>query len=231
MPEKIYTSPYPTVPLVSTSIYSFLFSNNQHRSAGNEAAYIDADTGKSLSRNETKRLTLEFAWGAQNQLTKLGGPRLGRGSTVLIFSPNSIAYPILLFGGLAAGFKCTLANSGYTHTELAYQYRDSGAEAVFVHPALVSTVMDMFAHLKVSLEEAKKRIIISSYGLSGKAGSGFVTTEELLGKGTLDEEERFDGKLSDETALICYSSGTTGNPKGVEVSRTDHRVLQQYLIS
>jgi 4-coumarate--CoA ligase len=217
MPEKIYTSPYPSVPLVRTSIYSFLFSNNQHRSAGNEAAYIDAGTGKMISRMEAKRLTLELAWGARNQLAKLEGPILRRGSTVLIFSPNSIAYPILLFGGIAAGFKCTLANSGYTPRELAHQYRDSGAEALFVHPALVPTVLDMFALLKVSPEEAKKKIVIASYGLSGNVGSGFVTMEDLLGKGALDEEERFDGELADETALICYSSGTTGNPKGVEV--------------
>lgn len=218
MSEKIYTSPYPSVPLVNTSIYTFLFSNNQHTSAGDEAAFIDADTEKSVSRNDIRRLTLEFAWGARNQLAKLGGPKLSRGSTVMIFSPNSIAYPILLFAGLAAGFKCTLANSGYTPPELAHQYHDSMAEVVFVHPALLPTVMDMFAFLKVGSEEAKKKIVIASFGLSGKIPPGFATMEDLLGKGTLAAEERFDGADSNETALICYSSGTTGKPKGVEAS-------------
>jgi 4-coumarate--CoA ligase len=219
MGGNIYTSPYPSIPLVNSSIYTFLFSQDQHRSAGNEPAFIDASTGEFLSRNDIKRLTLEFAWGARNQLAKLGGPKLKRGSTIMIFSPNSIAYPVLLFAGLAAGFKCTLANSGYTPRELAHQYHDSMAEVVFVHPALLQTVLDMFALLKVSPEVAKKKIVIASFGLSWKNPKAFTTMEDLLGKGSLTAEERFDGAQSNETALICYSSGTTGKAKGVEVSQ------------
>jgi 4-coumarate--CoA ligase len=43
--------------------------------------------------------------------------------------------------------------------------------------------------------------------------------EDLLRVGTLKEEAKFDGPLANETVLLCYSSGTTGKPKGVEVRK------------
>ena len=39
---------------------------------------------------------------------------------------------------------------------------------------------------------------------------------DLLGKGKLVQEEKFPGEQANETILLCYSSGTTGKPKGVE---------------
>lgn len=55
-------------------------------------------------------------------------------------------------------------------------------------------------------------------GVGDKAATagGFIHMDDLLGKGTLGAAERFDGPLSNETVFLCYSSGTTGRPKGVE---------------
>ena len=61
-------------------------------------------------------------------------------------------------------------------------------------------------------------MIVMDYGLEEQAHKGFMKMTQLLGKGQLIQEERFDGALSNETVLLCYSSGTTGKPKGVEVS-------------
>jgi acyl-coenzyme A synthetase/AMP-(fatty) acid ligase len=43
--------------------------------------------------------------------------------------------------------------------------------------------------------------------------AGFLAMEDLLGKGKLDQEEKFEGPLANETLFLCYSSGTTGKPK------------------
>lgn len=51
-----------------------------------------------------------------------------------------------------------------------------------------------------------------------KGAESFVQFNSLLQHGKLESEERFDGDQADETVYLCYSSGTTGLSKGVEVS-------------
>ncbi|THU76881.1 hypothetical protein K435DRAFT_878604 [Dendrothele bispora CBS 962.96] len=48
--------------------------------------------------------------------------------TILLYSPNSLAWPVIVFG--AAGLKCTFPNSAYTATELAHQYDDGRTKMV-----------------------------------------------------------------------------------------------------
>jgi acyl-CoA synthetase (AMP-forming)/AMP-acid ligase II len=162
---------------------------------------------------------LSFAWGLRNHFTTLGGIKLVKGNTVLIYSPNSIAWPVLFFGSIAAGFVCTPANSAYTASELAHQWKDSRASLILSHPDLVQTVLDMFEQIGVSPADAKKRIVLATWGFAGTVPSGYVTMDDLLGKGAVAHEERFDGQDAHQTAMCCYSSGTTSLPKGVEVTQ------------
>jgi len=218
MAEKIYKSQLPACPLVDASIWSLLFANDSFPSATNEPAFVDSEAGYTVTRGQLRSLTLSLAWGLRTHLLKLGGPRLTRGSTIMIFSPNTIAWPMMLFGSIAAGFKCTLANSSYTPPELAHQWKDSQADLIFVHPALLQVTLDMFTLVKISPEDFKTRIVLATHGLTAGVPSGFFTMEDFIGKGSLSQEEKFDGPDANETALLCYSSGTTGQPKGVESS-------------
>ena len=93
-------------------------------------------------------------------------------------------------------------------------------------------MLKTFELLKVPQEEARKRIIIAGWGLKDKGPSGLLQLEDLLGKGSIRKPENFNGTASNETTLLCYSSGTTGKPKGVEVrfrepfmAEASHRIL------
>ncbi|THH07289.1 hypothetical protein EW145_g3470 [Phellinidium pouzarii] len=213
---KLYTSEFPPLHIPNTSIYTHLYPEKD-RHPESLPAYIDADSGGVLTRRDARCLTRDYAFGLRNELASRGGTRLQRGNTVMIFSPNSLAYPFLLAGSLAAGLKITLANSAYTPVELAHQYTDSNAVLIMVHPQLLPVAVKMFDYLKVNINEAKKRILLIGWNLSDKGPAGFLQVDDLLGKGLLVPEEKFDGSDSNETALLCYSSGTTGKPKGVEV--------------
>jgi 4-coumarate--CoA ligase len=215
----IYRSPIPDVAIPDESLFTFLFEGKADREIpGTIPAFIDAPTGRTVTRSEFKTASLSLGWGLRNIFaSRLGGVEVARGDTVMIFSTNSFSWPLALFGSIAAGLKTTLANSSYTPAELGFQWEDSGAKVVFTHPALVPTVVAMFEACGVSKEEGRKRIVIMGVGDKAATAKGFIHMDDLLGKGTLGAAERFDGPLSQETVFMCYSSGTTGKPKGVEV--------------
>lgn len=156
---------------------------------------------------------------------------------------------------VAAGVRCTLANSAYNARELAFQYTDSGARIVFTSEEGVPVVRQTFQELGLSKSEADQRIIVLTQSLKWAGGpdlpkgpdsAGLLELADLLGKGALQAEERFDGEDANDTVYLCYSSGTsflyslayqtsliclpkgtTGKPKGVEV-RFHHFLLASF---
>ena len=220
---RIYTSPYPsTAPLPRESLYTYLFQTHWNDHPPTTAAFIDSSSPNVITRAELKAATLAFAHGLRSEFPKMGGAPLARGDVLMIFSPNSLAYPLALLGGLAAGLCVSLASAAHTPRELAYQWADCRAQAAVVHPALLPVALKMFERLDVGLTEARRRIVLMDYAcaLDKKIAGEFVCMSELMSKGGLEREERFDGERAGETALLCYSSGTTGKPKGVEVRPT-----------
>lgn len=99
-------------------------------------------------------------------------------------------------------------------------------------------VLEMFKLLGVDAVEAQKRIIVLTTGLQWAGGpsaplsapaKGLLVMSDLLQFGALAEEEKYDGELANETVYLCYSSGTTGKPKGVEVRFHAHPIQQHAL--
>ncbi|KAF8586519.1 acetyl-CoA synthetase-like protein [Ramaria rubella] len=204
---RIYYSDSPDIPLPEHSIFTQTFSHDHDAQL---PAYIDAPTGKTLSRADVHTQSLQLAWALKNILGQ------GHGDTMAIFSPNSLAWPIILLGGIAAGLRITTVNSAYTPSELQYQLHDSQAHYVFVHPSLLGTAIEALKLMKVDDAGAKKRIVLM--GLIETALEGWRNVDDLLGKGRIEKEELFKGPAAHETIFLCYSSGTTSKSKGVELS-------------
>ncbi|KAF7378255.1 4-coumarate--CoA ligase-like 7 [Mycena sanguinolenta] len=224
MAPRIYTSDLPSLPIVSTSIFARIFAARAPGDIGgfpgSQIAFVDGQNGISLTRAELLNLALSFGYGIQHHPTL--APLTPRGATALIFSPNSLAWPVVIFGCLAAGLRCTTANSSYTSRELAHQYSDSGAALVITAEAGIAMVRAMFRELGLSRNEVDRRTIVIGRDLRWAGGPtialrpecrGLVTLFDLLLLGKLEKEEQFEGASAHETVFICYSSGTTGKPK------------------
>lgn len=165
MSQTIYPSLLPSVKISPKSIFTHLFAPDGHGNIGgypgSSPAFIDAETSTTISRATLRSLALSLAYG----LTNPCGPTLplSKGDTVLFLSPNSIVYPVATFGIVAAGLRCTFANSAYTANELKHQWADSGAKVILAHPSLVPTVAEMFKNgLGWSDEEVRKRVIVAA---------------------------------------------------------------------
>ena len=88
---------------------------------------------RSISYAELNTYTEHFA---NYLLHELG---LKKGDVVAIMMPNSLQYPVALFGVLRAGLTVANVNPLYTPRELAHQVNDSGAKAI--------VIVENFAHV------------------------------------------------------------------------------------
>ncbi|KAJ7359705.1 AMP binding protein [Mycena albidolilacea] len=229
MAPRIYTSAVPDVLLVNTSIFTHLFAARAPGDIGgfpaSQSAFIDGPTGTALTRADVLNLALSFGYGIRDH--PVTAPFATRGATALIYSANSLAWPVVLFGCAAAGLRSTFANNAYVGRELAHQYGDSGASLVITAEDGIETVRTMFSELGIPRDEGDRRTVVLGRDLRWAGGPaapglpgcrGLVTLPDLLVRGKLQREERFEGALAHETVYLCYSSGTTGKPKGVETT-------------
>ncbi|KDQ11288.1 hypothetical protein BOTBODRAFT_177525 [Botryobasidium botryosum FD-172 SS1] len=185
----VYTPRYPAVHVPSRSIFTEIFGGQSDALDRAAPAYIDNVSGAILTRQDVKDLSLSRVWDED---------------------PNSLSWFLVAYAAFAAGLRVSPANTACTPPELAHQLRDSGAYNIFVHPSLLTVLLETLSLLGVSSKEAEKRL------------------EDLMRNGKVEKEEAFDGAQADETALLCYSSGTTGLSKGVT---TTHRNLVSQIVA
>jgi hypothetical protein len=100
MAPKIYKSHLPDHPILATSVYTRIFSPRGSGDVGgfppSRRALIDAASGTVITRAQLKDLTLSLGYGLRNHPNTRALAQ--RGDTVLIYSQNSLAWPVVLFG-------------------------------------------------------------------------------------------------------------------------------------
>ncbi|KAL8057680.1 hypothetical protein ABFX02_04G199600 [Erythranthe guttata] len=181
------------------SMVSFLFRNIS--SFSDKRALVDSHTGETLNFAQFKSMVNKVAQG----LLQLG---VKKNDVVLIFSPNSIQFPLSFLGIVAVGAIATTVNPLYTVSELSKQVHDSKSKLIITVEELIPKVKD-FGLPVIILNTDKKWDSVSPIG---KIPS-ITSFSELVDN---DGSVNLDGAVKqDDTAALLYSSGTTGISKGV----------------
>jgi acyl-CoA synthetase (AMP-forming)/AMP-acid ligase II len=201
-----FVSPHPDVDIPTSSVYDYLFGGLQEADS-DRVALVDAKSGTAITYREMIARIDAFA-GA------LAGRGVGVGDVVGLLSPNSSAFAIAFHGILRAGATATTINALFTPQDIAKQLTDSGAKMLLTVTPLLTQAAQAAAEL--GLDDADLVV----FDGEGVAATGHPNADDLLSPGWSAPEVSFDPAT--HLAVLPYSSGTTGNPKGVMLT---HRNL------
>ena len=162
---------------------------------------VDGPSGRSYTGDELSSSARALAAG-------LASRGIGKGDAVCLYMPNLPEYAVCFHGVCTAGALNTTANPLYTARELAQQLRDSGARILITVPPFLEAARAAAA--EVGIEE------VFVVGESAEA----PPLQELMGDPADAPSPEIDPAT--DLAVLPYSSGTTGLPKGVMLS---HRNL------
>jgi len=178
--------------------------------------------GKTITYRQLDSASYQFACYLKNHL------RLQSGARVALMLPNTLQYPIAMFGILRAGLVVVNVNPMYTGPELCHQLIDSGAEAI--------VVIENVAHMLESVRASTSIKHVITTGVGDQLGfvKGLIVNwvvryqrklvpefniaeavgfNTALARAAAERLEPVDLSLSD-VAFLQYTGGTTGVSKG-----------------
>lgn len=153
---------------------------------------------------------------------------LKKGDRFAIMVPNTLQYPIALFGALLAGLTVVNVNPLYTARELEHQLNDSGATAMLIIENFAQTLEKIVSRTPI------EHVIMTSLGdrlglVKGAVVNAVVKyVKKMVPAFKLPDAIRFNAALirgrnltfesvelsGNDLAFLQYTGGTTGVSKG-----------------
>ena len=206
------------IPTVSLPTYLF---GSQDATLEQKPIILDAEQPSySLSLHDYREWSKRFAAGLKAQ-----GFR--EGDRLLLYSGNTIFFPVVLVGTIMAGGIFSGANPTYVARELAYQLQDTGAKFLITAEGSLDTALE--AAKSIGFPTSKILSFDGGYDTfegKGKVTQGIQHWSTLLAsppEGARYRWQEFESKAQmDTTVVLNYSSGTTGVPKRVEITHMNY---------
>ncbi|CAA7061058.1 unnamed protein product [Microthlaspi erraticum] len=185
-------NPLTLPPNPSLDVTTFISSQPHHGTT----AFIDAATGHSMSFSDL--------WRAVDRVTDCLHHEIGirKNDVVLILSPNSIYIPVVCLSVMSLGAVVTTANTLNTAGEISRQIADSNPTLAFTTPDLAPKLAD--SGISILLDGPGSTRGVRVVGILSD-----MMNKQPSGRRVRERVNQVD------TAVMLYSSGTTGPSKGV----------------
>jgi acyl-CoA synthetase (AMP-forming)/AMP-acid ligase II len=193
-----WRSQLPDLTAGTAPLPAFLFEHAAR--FGDKPALVDGPSGRALSYRR-------LAGGVERVAAALAARGFGHGDVLALYSPNLPEYALAVYGAMAAGGVASGANPMLTADELAAQLADAGAR-----------VLVTFAPLLAPASAAAARAGVEEVVVFGEA-DGATPFRALVDHDLPPARVAVDPDR--DLAALPYSSGTTGLPKGVELTHAN----------
>ena len=200
----IYRSPHPDVAVPDVPLHEFVLHDADAR--GDKPALIDGPSGRVLSYGA-------LATGAARLAAGLAARGFTRGDVLGLFLPNLPEFALAFHGTLVAGGVVTTVNSLATVDDAAYQLRNAGARVLVTIPSFLDRAVPAAELAGV------REVFVIGDARGATPFAALLETDAPAPRVALDPTR--------DLAVLPYSSGTTGLPKGVMLT---HRNLVANLV-
>ncbi|MER6109027.1 4-coumarate--CoA ligase family protein [Streptomyces hirsutus] len=189
----MFRSEYADVPPVDLPIHDAVLARAAE--FGSTPALIDGTDGTTLTYEQVDRFHRRVA-------AALAETGVRKGDVLALHSPNTIAFPLAFYAATRAGASVTTIHPLATAEEFGKQLADSGARWIVTVSPLLQT-----ARRAAELAGGVEEILVCD------SAPGHRSLIDMLASTAPEPQVAIDPV--EDVAVLPYSSGTTGTPKGV----------------